>query len=438
MKIKKNLNENKNLKLWEKSLNKIPGGVHSPVRSFKSVEGTPIFFEKAKGAYLFDVNKKKYLDFCMSFGPLILGHLNSKVKKIVKKTAELAWSFGTCEPYSLSLAELITNKIPFVEKIRFVSSGTEAVMSALRLARAYTNRQSILKFEGCYHGHVDSMLVKAGSGLASFGEGDSAGVGNQNTFVLSLDLTDSELEEFFNKRGNELAAIIFEPLPANYGLLIQRNDFWKKVCELAKKFGVVVIFDEVISGFRVGVSGMAGIMNIKPDLVCYGKIIGGGFPVGAFGGKAKILDMLAPNGQVYQAGTLSANPFGMRAGLATLEICFQTKNFYSNLESNTKYFCENLESLLNKYTKKNWEVIHFASLFWIKSKTENLVRKIQDIPKDHKENYNKLFHLFLNIGIYLAPSAYEVGFISLAHTKKILDETLNKIEKTLKKISSDN
>ncbi len=425
----------KNNILWERSKRVTPGGVHSPVRSFQSVGGTPVFFEKAKGAYLFDVNKKKYIDFCLSFGPLIHGHLHPKVYKVVKKAIQGAWSFGACEPYSLALAEWIKKQVPWIDKIRFVSSGTEAVMSVLRLARAFTNREGILKFEGCYHGHVDSLLVKSGSGLASSGEGDSAGLGSaliQNTHILPLD-DEERLEKFFREHGSKLAATIIEPLPANYGLLIQRKAFWEKVSQLCKEYGVVLIFDEVISGFRVGLQGMAGVLGIKPDIVCFGKIIGGGFPVGAYGGREELMNMISPQGSVYQAGTLSANPVGMQAGLATLKICEETDNFYENLQKNTVYFCTELEVLLNRFTKMEWEVPNLSSIFWIRAKSKDLVvRSIKKIPEAHKENYAKIFHIFLKQGLYFAPSGYEVGFLSSAHTKAVIDDALNKVENAFK------
>lgn len=307
--------------LFERAKKVAPGGVHSPVRSFRSVGGDPVFFQSGKGAKLTDVSGKEYIDYCLSFGPLILGHRDEDVQKIVSETVGLAWSFGAAEPYSLELAEWIVSKIPWVEKIRFVNSGTEAVMSALRVARAATGRDKILKFDGCYHGHLDALLVKAGSGLAGESSSDSAGIGSElikNTLVLPLD-DEKAVEELFVKEGKNIAALVIEPLPANYGLLIQRKEFLSKIVEIARKHGSLVLFDEVISGFRVGLTGMSGELGIAPDLVTYGKIIGGGFPVGAYAGRADLLDLVAPQGPVYQAGTLSASPFGMRAGLATLQ-----------------------------------------------------------------------------------------------------------------------
>lgn len=323
--------------LFLRSTQVVPGGVHSPVRSFASVGGTPVFFSEANGAYLKSVEGKDYIDYCLSFGPLLFGHRHPEIQEVVEDTVRKAWSFGACEPYSLELAEFITSRIPWAEKIRFVNSGTEAVMSALRVARAATGRSKILKFDGCYHGHLDQLLVKSGSGLAGLSSSDSKGIGPeiiQNTLVLPLD-DEIALEELFQTQGNQIACLIIEPIPANYGLLPQRTEFLKKCRELTTKYGALLLFDEVISGFRVSFQGMAGITGIVPDLVCYGKIIGGGFPVGAYAGKKELMDLVAPSGPVYQAGTLSANPIGMRAGLKTLTKAWN-ENPYPGLETKTK------------------------------------------------------------------------------------------------------
>ena len=305
--------------LFERSKKVSPGGVHSPVRAFKSVGGTPVFFKKSEGPYLTCVEGKVYVDFCQAFGPMLLGHRDPEVSEAVHRIIDQVWSIGACEPFSLELAEFLTKRIPSMENVRFVSSGTEAVMSALRVARGVTGRKKILKFDGCYHGHVDSMLVKAGSGLAGEIASDSAGVSDgQDTLVVGLD-DDDGLEKVFTERGHEIAAVILEPLPANYGLLVQRKDFLLKISALAKKSGTLVIYDEVISGFRVHPKGMAGMLGITPDLVTYGKIVGGGFPLGAFGGRKEFMDFVAPQGPVYQAGTLSANPVSVTAGITTLK-----------------------------------------------------------------------------------------------------------------------
>jgi glutamate-1-semialdehyde 2,1-aminomutase len=444
--------KNKSEAFFERAKKVSPGGVHSPVRSFSSVGGTPIFFEKSEGPYLWDVDGKKYIDFCQSFGPLLFGHRNPEIAEVVHQTVDTAWSFGACEPYSLELSENIVQNIPWIEKIRFVNSGTEAVMSALRVARAATRRSKILKFDGCYHGHLDSLLVKAGSGLAGIAgasSSDSAGIHPEtivNTRVLPLD-DEAALISFFEKEGTDLALVAIEPLPANYGLLIQRREFLAKLVELAKKFGALVLFDEVISGFRVGLRGMAGDLNLEPDLVCYGKIIGGGFPVGAYAGKARYMDLVAPQGPVYQAGTLSANPIGMRAGLAQMKK-IQRENPYPVLEKNLDSFSCDFQNLLNRYaktltisqnghqvrTESEWKISKYASLFWIHSETETPIRRIDQIPEFHKERFAAVFHALLEDGIYLAPSGYEVGFLSTSHSDSILSETLEKAEQALKKI----
>lgn len=331
----------------------------------------------------------------MSFGPLILGHRDPEIEEVVKETIELAWSFGACEPYSLELAEYIVSEIPWVEKIRFVSSGTEAVMSALRVARAATGRDKVLKFDGCYHGHSDPLLVKSGSGLAGEASSDSAGIGSviaSQTLVLPLN-DEKALQELFERQGNEIACVIIEPLPANYGLLIQRDEFINKVFELARKHGTLVIFDEVISGFRVHFRGMAEFFKEKPDLVTYGKIIGGGFPVGAYAGKKELMDMVAPSGPVYQAGTLSANPIGMRAGLASLKK-LKRENVHSILESRTKQFTDSLLTILNK-KDKIWDKANFSSLFWFYANADMPIRNISEIPEGHKEKFATLFHSML-------------------------------------------
>src|SRR6266704_5502736 len=306
---------------FERALRVTPGGVHSPVRAFKSVGGTPLFFRSAEGAFLTSVEGRDYIDFCQSFGPLILGHRDRDVSEIVKEAVATAWSFGACEPYSLELAEWITARIPWVEMLRFVSSGTEAVMSALRMARAATQRSRILKFEGCYHGHSDSLLVKAGSGLAGASASSSAGVSANvagETLVAPLD-DEEAVRQIFAEHGKDIAAVILEPLPANYGLLIQRREFIEETVRIAHEHGSLVIFDEVISGFRVALGGMAEVLGMRPDLVTYGKVIGGGFPVAGYGGRKDLMELVAPSGPAYQAGTLSANPVGMRAGLDTLQ-----------------------------------------------------------------------------------------------------------------------
>lgn len=407
--------------LFDRATRITPGGVHSPVRAFKGVGGTPIFFKSAQGASMTSVDGHEYVDFCQSFGPLILGHRDPDVSEAVREAIDTAWSFGACEPYSLELAEWITSRLPWVEMLRFVSSGTEAVMSALRVARAATNRNHILKFEGCYHGHSDPLLVKAGSGLAGESASSSAGVSDHvagDTLVAPLD-DENAVREVFEKHQGEIAAVILEPLPANYGLLIQRREFIDEVIRVARAHGALVIFDEVISGFRVALGGMAEVLGIRPDLVTYGKVIGGGFPVAAYGGRKDLMELVAPVGPVYQAGTLSANPVGMRAGLATLQKV-ERENVYARLEERNVAFCHRLNAELTQRGLP-FEMTHRASIFWLHSKTERPIRRIEQIPAANAEAFAKVFHAALERGIYLSPSGYEVNFLSLAHTDELLE-----------------
>ncbi len=407
--------------LFNKAKSLVPGGVHSPVRSFKGLPMSPIFFERAKGAYINDVEGKSYIDFCMSFGPLILGHRDSDVEKELVMALERGWSYGACEPYSLQLAEFLIEKIPFIEQIRFVNSGTEAVMTALRLARGYTGRNKIIKFNGCYHGHTDSMLIKAGSGLAGTSEASSKGIPSgvyQDTLILELDDLDG-VKNCFQQHKNEIAAVIIEPLPANNGLLIQKNEFLKSLRDLTTENGALLIFDEVISGFRIGFSGMAGKLSIKPDLVTYGKIIGGGLPVGALAGSEKIMSNLSPEGGVYQAGTLSANPLAMVGGLATLKKL--SNSSYDQLETNTKKIVELLTEWFKQNQFSHLKTISYGSLFWIVP-SDKEIRKIPDIPSSLAKDFSNIFSELLKKGIYLAPNAYEVGFTSLAHDNDVISK----------------
>lgn len=414
--------------LFARSLKVAPGGVHSPVRSFKGLGRPPVFFEKAQGAYLTSVEGKQYIDFCQSFGPLILGHRDADVEEQVIRMVKTAWTFGAAEPYSLELAEWITTELPWMEKVRFVSSGTEAVMSALRVARGATGRSKILKFDGCYHGHADSLLVKSGSGLAGEASTSSAGItaeAAEQTLVVPLD-NEQALNAVFAREGKNIAAVIVEPLPANYGLLIQRPEFLKKIAELCKANGTLLIFDEVISGFRVGLGGMVKDTGITPDLVTYGKIIGGGFPVGCYGGRKDLMDLVAPNGNVYQAGTLSANPIGMVAGLTTLKK-MKSVDGWNKMNAATQKFVKKLNEGLSK-AGSALTVDAYASLFWIREgNSASPIRSIDKISAQQGELFKGLFLKALEKGVYLAPNAYEVGFLSLAHSDSILEEAAEKI-----------
>ena len=389
-----------------------PGGVHSPVRAFKGVGGTPRFMTGGNGALIRDIDGRELIDFCMAFGPLILGHGNRTVGDAAVGAIDRGWSLGTAEPYSLALAEFITTRIPWVESIRFVNSGTEAVMSALRVARGATGRDKILKFDGCYHGHTDAMLIRSGSGLAEATEPDSAGLNRDTlggTLVAPLN-DDAALDAMFERHGGEIACAIIEPLPANYGLLPQRPEYLQHLAKLCRKHGALLLLDEVISGFRVGFQGCAGLLGIEPDLVTYGKVIGGGFPVGAYGGKREYMELVAPVGPVYQAGTLSANPVAMCAGLATLEQLADGK-LYTQLES----LGAELERQLGAIP--GITVQRLGSVFWpYLAANAAPLRSLADMKARPAAPFGPVFHKLLDAGIYLAPSAFEVGFLSAAHT----------------------
>jgi glutamate-1-semialdehyde 2,1-aminomutase len=412
--------EGRSAELFARAKRVSPGGVHSPVRAFRGVGGTPRFMVGGQGAQLRDVDGRQYIDFCMAFGPLILGHADPQVRTAAEAALARGWSLGTAEPYSLELAELITAKIPWVESIRFVNSGTEAVMSALRVARGATGRSKILKFEGCYHGHTDSMLLRAGSGLAEAPVPDSAGLAPdvvQETLIAPLDDI-AALETLFADRGGEIAAAIIEPLPANYGLLPQRPEFLQALARLARAHGALLIFDEVISGFRLGFQGYAGLSGIRPDLVTYGKVIGGGFPVGAYGGRRELMELVAPAGPVYQAGTLSANPLAMCAGLAALQQLLDGR-VYEQLES----LGARLERALRGTPRL--AVQRVGSIFWLCMSQQGVpatpMRTLHSFPADAGKSFAAPFHTLLEQGIYLAPSAFEVGFLSAAHTEAHVD-----------------
>lgn len=419
--------------LFQKAKNYFPGGVNSPVRAFRSVGGTPVFMERGKGAYLWDADGNRYLDFCCSWGPLILGHAHPNVVKTVKETASKGSSFGAPTELENQLAELILSNNKFIEKIRFVSSGTEAVMSAIRLARGYTKRNKILKFTGCYHGHSDSLLVKAGSGLVTFGQTSSAGVPGafvNETIVCPLNNKEA-VEEAFSKFRNEIACVVIEPIPANNGLLLQDKEYLQFLRGICTENKALLIFDEVISGFRVGFTGAAGFYNICPDIITYGKIIGGGLPVGAYGASADIMGRISPDGDVYQAGTLSGNPVAMAAGIAQLKECLK-KNFYQKLEKKTKLFVNAAERQLSTSPVK---IFSLGSIFWIAFIGKDKIQCAEDIDPGSMEHFKKLYHELLENGIYLGPSGYEVGFVSAAHEEKDLAEAAAKIASALRIIA---
>ncbi|MGZ3652725.1 MAG: glutamate-1-semialdehyde 2,1-aminomutase [Bdellovibrionota bacterium] len=420
--------------LHERSLKVSPGGVHSPVRSFKNLGVGPLYFKSASGAYIEDVSGNRYIDFCQSFGPLILGHRDPEVEKEVIDMIHTAWSFGAPEPYSLELAEWITSHIPWAEKVRFVSSGTEAVMSALRVARAATGRDKVLKFEGCYHGHSDPLLVQAGSGLAGEAAASSAGIPAAMaalTLVCPLD-DEAALEAIFREHGSEIACVVIEPLPANYGLLPQRSGFLETVAALARSHGALVFFDEVISGFRMALGGMAELTRITPDLVAYGKILGGGFPVGCYGGREDLMNLVAPVGAVYQAGTLSANPVGMRAGLATLQKCVRV-GIWAELEKRMDAFAKAVSEGLEGTT---FDITTRGSLFWVHPRVSAPIRSVSQIPSDLGARFAPFFRATLERGVYLPPNGYEVGFLSLAHSPEILQTAAKAISEAARAVGA--
>lgn len=413
-------------RLFEEAKQYFPGGVNSPVRAFKSVSGPPLFIKRGEGCRLYDEDDNVFIDFCCSWGPLILGHKNQQIEDFVIETVKNGTSFGTPTKLGNELGKLMVDNNRFIEKIRFVSSGTEAVMSAIRLARGVTGKNKIIKFEGCYHGHVDSLLVKAGSGLVTFGESTSAGIPEafvKETIVLPLDdrkALDDTLKEF----GDDIACIIIEPIPANNGLLLQDKAFLECLRIKCYQHNVLLIFDEVISGFRVGFEGAAGYYGIEPDIMTYGKIIGGGMPVGAYGASAKIMSHVAPEGPVYQAGTLSANPVAMAAGYAASKQLL-APNFYEDMEAKTQVFVQSIQSYCDEkgYTVS---IPTIGSIFWIAFTKERITRADQ-IDSASMDKFRVLHHELLNDGIYLGPSGYEVGFVSAAHTAEDLEIAKTKI-----------
>jgi glutamate-1-semialdehyde 2,1-aminomutase len=416
--------------LFEEAKKYFPGGVNSPVRAFKSVSGPPLFIERGEGARIWDADGNELIDFCGSWGPLILGHNNDRIREAIVETVAKGASFGTPTRHGNKLGKLILDNHRFLEKIRFVTSGTEAVMSAIRLARGYTGRDKVVKFEGCYHGHVDSLLVKAGSGLVTFGVSTSAGIPPafaHETIVLPLDAPEA-FDALLEREGEYIACVIIEPVPANNGLLLQRPEFLQRLRDRCTQHGIVLIFDEVISGFRVGFEGAAGHYGIAPDLATYGKIIGGGMPVGMYGGRADIMSLIAPEGPVYQAGTLSANPVTMAAGRAALEQLLEA-GFYEKLAATTAAFAD---AIAEHATEKGYtlHVPHIGSIFWL-SFSDDTIRAAEQIDPSSMQLFKTLHHELLQEGVYLGPSGYEVGFISSAHAEGDLDAALSAMKKAL-------
>lgn len=405
----------------------IPGGVNSPVRNFKGVGGDPLFFKRGEGPYLVSVDDQRYVDFVGSWGPLILGHAHPKVIKAVHEAVALGLSFGATTPIEIEMAELITQYMPSIESIRMVNSGTEATQSAIRLARGATGRNKIIKFEGCYHGHADCLLVKAGSGLLTFGIPNSAGVPEaftQHTLIAPFnDL--KAVEALFTDFGDDIAAVIVEPIAGNMNCVLPTPEFLPGLSKLCQKYGSIFILDEVITGFRVGLGGAQGLYGITPDLTCLGKIIGGGLPVGAFGGKKEIMDYLAPMGPVYQAGTLSGNPVTLTAGLATLREL--TPELYKTLEERTKELLQGMEKRA-KAANIPFKTHQAGSLFGLFFSEEREILNYTQVAKSKVLLYQAFFHGMLKGGCYFAPSAFESGFVSLSHTQAEIEFTLENVE----------
>lgn len=413
----------KNQNLFKHAQLAIPGGVNSPVRAFKSVGGTPLFFQRGKGATVWDADGNSYIDYVGSWGPLICGHAHPDVVRAVQQAAERGLSFGAPTEAEVEMAELLRRLVPSLEQVRLVSSGTEATMSAIRLARGFTGRSKIIKFEGCYHGHADSLLVKAGSGALTFGQPSSAGVPAEtaaHTLVLDYN-SEAALEEAFAREGGEIAAVIVEPVAGNMNLVAPRAGFLELLRRLCTAHGAVLIFDEVMTGFRVALGGAQALYGIKPDLTTLGKVIGGGMPVGAFGGRRDIMQCLAPVGPVYQAGTLSGNPVAVAAGLATLQL-IQAPGFYERLAATAHQLCSRLAEAAQA-RRIPFSARSIGGMFGLYFR-ETPPASYAEVMQCDKEAFNRFFHAMLAEGVYLAPSAYEAGFVSAAHGSAEIERTV--------------
>ncbi len=412
-----------NEELFTSAKRHIPGGVNSPVRAFAGVGGTPIFISRAKGSKMYDTNGRAYIDYVGSWGPMILGHAHNKVIDAVKKAADDGLSFGAPTPFETTMADLICEIVPSIDLIRMVSSGTEATMSAIRLARGYTGRDKIVKFEGCYHGHSDSLLVKAGSGMLDIGEPTSKGVpADFAKHTITLPYNDiNALKTCFAKFGGELACVIVEPIAGNMNMVIPSQEFHQTLRTLCDEYQTVLIFDEVMTGFRVGLKGAQAHFNITPDLTTFGKIIGAGLPVGAFGGKREIMEYIAPLGGVYQAGTLSGNPLAMRAGKVMFEELIKS-DFYEKLTQKTTKLTTGLQNLANKHGV-DFATCHVGGMFGLHF-AKTAPKNFTGVGLSNSQKYAKFFHGMLEQGIYLAPSAFEAAFMSIAHSDDDIDETL--------------
>ena len=419
---------NRNQQLFERAQRHIPGGVNSPVRAFRSVGGTPCFFASGRGSRVTDVDGKAYLDYVGSWGPLILGHAHPEVIAAVQEAAAQGLSFGAPTEREVDMADLLCDLLPSLDMVRLVSSGTEATMSAIRLARGYTGRDLLIKFEGCYHGHSDSLLVKAGSGLLTFGNPSSGGVPAdvaKHTLVLTYNDV-AQLEQAFAEHGTRIATVIVEPVAGNVNLIAPKPEFLQAMRSLCTKHGAVLIFDEVMTGFRVGLTCAQGLYGITPDLTTLGKVIGGGMPVGAFGGKREIMECVAPLGSVYQAGTLSGNPVAVAAGLATLKL-IQAPGFYESLTLKTKALCDGLTEAARKHDV-DFSAQSVGGMFGLYFRA-SCPQSYDEVMECDKEAFNRFFHAMLNTGHYFAPSAFEAGFVSAAHSDADIAETVAAAER---------
>lgn len=422
----------KSIALFNQAKTLMPGGVNSPVRAFKNINGNPIFFEKAQGAYLYDADGNKYIDYIGSWGPMIMGHSHPEIVNAIKNQAELGTSYGAPTSLESNVAELIIKNVPSIEKIRMVNSGTEATMSSIRLARGFTNRDKIIKFDGCYHGHVDSLLIKAGSGVLTFGLPDSPGIPEDLAkHTITCPYNDSAaFIEVFNSVKDDLAAVIVEPIAGNMGFVPGTEEFLQTLRSYTESNNSLLIFDEVMSGFRVSLGGAQEIFGITPDITALGKVIGGGLPVGAFGGKKEIMDYLAPEGPVYQAGTLSGNPLAMAAGSTLLNLLIEN-NPYKKLEERTKLMLEGMYEIMSS-AGIPFSTNQIGGMFGFFF-SEELPLNIDDVSKTNDQTFSMFINACIKNGIYFAPSKFEAGFISSMHNNKVIDETLDVVGNIIKK-----
>jgi len=419
--------------LFKKAKMLIPGGVNSPVRAGKAVDTLPPFIKRGKGCYIWDEDENRYIDYVCSWGPLILGHAHPDVVDAIKEVSENGTSFGAPTELEIRMAELIVNMVPCVELVRMVNSGTEATMSAIRLARGYTGRDKVIKFDGCYHGHSDSLLVAAGSGVATFGIPGSPGIPKdiaKNTISLPYNNTE-KVKEVFEQIGNEIAAVIVEPVAGNMGVVLPKEGFLEGLRDITKRYGALLIFDEVITGFRVSSGGAQKLFNIDPDITCLGKIIGGGLPVGAYGGKREIMSHISPEGEIYQAGTLSGNPIAMAAGIATLNI-LRDERIYDELEKKSKNLFEGIKEKAEEkgVSIRINRIGSMGSIFF----TEHDVYDFDTVMRSDKEKFKRFYREMLSKGVYLAPSPFEAIFVSYAHTDEAIEYTIDAAEKAFENL----